>query len=100
MVWDFFNGVKKIRLCEFENHLFLDEKLPINLYAIRHWYEILEYGLKRRWKIEKMMMVKGFRNGRACINTEKANARSLEVVRAIYTMNGFMKHFEPVMNET
>ncbi len=80
---------KEIYLAEYLNHVFIDEELPINLYAIRHWTEVWAYCSKHGWDVSKMLKVYTFINGIAKTNTKKAHARSLDVIVAIHQSGGF-----------
>ena len=79
----------KIYLAEYRDHIFLDEELPINLFAIKNFGKVHSYGIKHNWDIEKMFKVCRIKNGRPEIDTKKAHARSLDVIIAIDEAGGF-----------
>ena len=80
------NGETKIYLAEYLDHVFVDESLPINLFAIKNWDKVCE----KESNTERALKTYKFRpDSSISIDNKKANARSLDVIIAIDKAGGF-----------
>ena len=83
---------REIRLAEYMEHVFIDKELPVNLFAVRNWNQLVEQvkpNPSDKATISKMLKACEFRGNSYKTKESRAKADSLSVLIEINKQNGF-----------